>query len=203
MYKVLGMAKSRSTRVVWTLEEIGTPYEHIPVMPHSEEVLAHHPLGKVPILLTDEGPLLESSAICTWLADRHAEANLIPAPGTRSRAEHDMFTAFAATELEQPLWTMAKHSFILPKEMRIAEVKPLAKQEFARVVTSLERLLGDRQFCVGEQFTVADILLGHTLRWATAAKVPVESDAVQAYAERVWARPALARAWEAEEASQQ
>jgi glutathione S-transferase len=53
--------------------------------------------------------------------------------------------------------------------------------------------LGDKAFIVGEPFTAADILIAHTLRWATAYGLPLNSARLEAYAARLLARPAMAR----------
>jgi glutathione S-transferase len=37
--------------------------------------------------------------------------------------EYDAECYFTLTGLEQPLWTAAKHSFALPKQFRIADIK--------------------------------------------------------------------------------
>ena len=39
MYKIFGIAQSRTFRVLWMLEEIGERYEHIPAKPHSSEII--------------------------------------------------------------------------------------------------------------------------------------------------------------------
>ena len=74
-------------RVIWTLEEVGAPYE-LTVMTREEgrgEAHRHrHPLGRVPVLEDDEGFLFESAAVCLHLGDVHPEAGLVPPLGTVS-----------------------------------------------------------------------------------------------------------------------
>ena len=73
----------RPIRALWTLEEIGAPYE-LTLMNweegSGEEHRARHPLGRVPVLEDDEGYVFESTAICLHLADLHPQAELLRLP---------------------------------------------------------------------------------------------------------------------------
>jgi glutathione S-transferase len=79
----------RPLRIIWTLEEVGEPYE-LTVMSREEgrgeKHRSRHPLGRVPVLEDDEGFLFESAALCLHLGDMHPEAGLVPALGTHDRA---------------------------------------------------------------------------------------------------------------------
>jgi glutathione S-transferase len=96
----------RPIRALWTLEEIGAPYE-LTLMSweegSAEEHRARHPLGRVPVLEDDEGYVFESTAICLHLADLHPQAELLPPPGTHERALAYQWSCFAPAELEPPL----------------------------------------------------------------------------------------------------
>jgi glutathione S-transferase len=89
---------------------------------------------------------------------------------------------------------MAKHRFALPQEWRVPAVIETAAKEFAAALKVLESGLGAKPFIVGESFSAADILLGHTLGWARKYEMPMDSPAILAYLDRTLARPALARA---------
>jgi glutathione S-transferase len=70
---------SRSTRVLWLLEEIGQPYELTLMKGEDRQTDEHrrrHPLGRVPVLEDDEGFLFESAALCLHLADLYPDAQL-------------------------------------------------------------------------------------------------------------------------------
>jgi glutathione S-transferase len=199
MIKVYGFPKTRSLRVTWTLEEIGIDYECMNVELSKGEArqpafLRLNPMAKVPVLVDGNFVLSESGAICTYLADKHPASKLAPEPRTETRALYDQMCLFALTELEQPLWTMAKHRFALPEKLRVPEVFAAAKWEFARAVAALGAWLGERDFVLGGQFTVADVLVGHVLSWARNNEMPIAATSVNAYADRVLARPAMARA---------
>lgn len=188
MYKVIGSISSRTFRVLWALEEMGLPYEHVPAGPRSAEVLAHNPLGKIPILLDGEDVLTDSTAIMTYLADKHG-ALTAPA-GTPARARQDALTFWLVDEFDAILWFAAKHSFVLPEEQRVPAIKDSLKAEFARSVDHFStRIAGD--FVMGERLTVPDILAVHCLNWAIGAKFPVENEAVDNYAKRMRGRDAF------------
>lgn len=192
MYKVIGMPMSRASRIIWMLEELQLDYDIEPALPGSESALAHNASGKIPILLDDEGALVDSVAICQYLADKSGRFTY-PA-GTRERAIQDSFTQFAADDLETPLWTAAKHSFVLPKEQRVKEVKPSCKWEFAHSLEALEQRLGAGPYLMGDEFTVADLMVTNCILWSAAAKFDAPSAKIQAYVDGVTARPAHQRA---------
>jgi glutathione S-transferase len=193
-YKVIGYPMTRAMRVIWMLEELGESYEVDPCKPHSDTALGMNPSGKVPGLLVDGEPLLDSIAIVQYLADSHGKLTY-PA-GTFERARQDGFTQFCADEIEGPLWVAAKHSFVYPEEMRVPGVKEVCRMEFGRALGILETRLGANAFVMGEEFTVPDLLIGHCASWAKAAKFELPGGRVAEYLDRVLSRPALARAGE-------
>jgi len=193
MYVVIGSRGTRAFRVLWMLEELGQPYEHIPARPQSEEARAHNPSGKVPCLRVGDDLLTDSVAIVTWLADRHGQ--LTHPAGTLDRARQDALTHLILDELEALLWTAARHSFVLPEERRVPAVKDALKWEYGRNIAGVERALAG-PFLMGETMTVPDILLTHCLRWAEAAKFPAPGARLADYRARMEARPAFARAAE-------
>lgn len=191
MYTVIGTPMTRTFRVLWTLEELGQSYELNPARPQSEEVLALNASGKVPVFQDTGETLTDSTAIITYLADKHGQ--LTAPAGTIARARQDGMTQLFLDELDALLWTAARHSFALPQEMRVPNVKPSLKWEFARNLTRIEtRLQGP--FVMGENFTIADILLTHCLNWAHSAKFPIESNALIDYAKAMRAREGFQRA---------
>jgi len=197
--KVYGCPNTRSTRVVWALEEAHASYEYELVdlrkgEARKPEYLALNSDGKLPSLIDGNLTLTESAAICIYVADKFPAAELAPAHGTIERARLHQWCFFALSELEQPLWTMNKHTFALPERYRVPAVKDTAQFEFARALKVLDAALVEREFIVGSRFSIADILLAHTLWWARAIKVEVSSASVNAYADRMLSRPAYLRA---------
>lgn len=198
MYTVIGSPQSRTTRVLWMLEEVGQPYEIMRAKPQSPEARKYNPSGKIPVLLVDGEPLCDSAAICVYLGERHPEAGLA-SRSLEERAQIDSWMHFAQAELEAPLWNKLKHRLILPDELR-AEVGPWTAWEFNTHIKAMMRRMGDGEFALGDRFTAVDVVLGHIGVWARGGKFAIESDAANAYFDRVLARPALARAREREAA---
>jgi glutathione S-transferase len=190
MYTVLGSANTRTFRVLWALEEMGLDYEHKAVRPRSDEVQQHNPLGKVPVLLDGDSALTDSTAIMTYLADKHGQLTF--AAGTVDRARQDALTFWLLDEFDAILWMAAKHSFVLPEDARVPAIKESLKDEFARSIEHFATQLGP-DFLMGDRMTVPDILAVHCLNWAIGAKFPVENDAVNAYAKRLRSREAFKR----------
>ncbi len=203
MYTIIGRPSTRLTRVSWMLEELEQDYEIETAFPQSEEMKRFNPSGKGPVLVDshaeDDLIIIDSAAICVYLADRHPEMNMTAEPGTADRVAIDSWIHFAQSDLEAPLWLKAKHSFILPEDMRL-DVKAITRLEFAWAIAAMEVRLGDNEFAIGDRFTAADILLGHNGFWARAAKFDIAPANVNAYFDRILARPALARAREKEAA---
>ncbi|GGH27594.1 glutathione S-transferase [Cribrihabitans marinus] len=190
MYHVYGVPMTRTFRVLWLLEELGEPYEASPLPPRSPEIRALNPTGKVPVLRDGEAVITDSTAILTYLSDKHGRFTH-PA-GTPARAHQDSLTHQILDELDATLWTAARHSFILPEEQRCPEVKDSLKWEFARNLDVMaDRIEGP--FLQGEEMTIADIILTHCLNWARAAKFPTGEAAILDYGKRMRGRDAFKR----------
>jgi glutathione S-transferase len=189
---------TRSLRVAWTLEELGLEYvcRHVDLKAgqgQGESHLSLHPDGKVPVLVDGDLTLFESAAICRYLAERYGEpGNLLPS-SVEDRALVDQWLFFLIGELEQALWTQGKHKFALPQAQWVPSVLPTAAWEFQRALKALARRFDGNGWLVSDHFTLADLVLAHTLSWAVAFKNPLP-ESLQAYRERCEARPALARA---------
>ncbi len=192
MYKVVGGLHSRTFRVLWMLEEVGVEYEHEPAAPRSDEVRALNPSGKVPVLVADGVPITDSTAILTFLADRHGV--LTYDAGTIDRARQDSLTQFLLDEFDANLWTAARHSFILPEELRMSGIKDSLKWEFERSQKTLVGRMGEGDFLMGEKMTIADIILTHCGSWAEVAGFPISEARLRDYFKRMQARPAFGRA---------
>lgn len=188
MYRVIGTTKSRAFRVLWTLEELGAPYEQIAASPRSDEAKLYNPLGKIPALVDGEAVLTDSVAIMTYLADKHGK--LTAPAGTIARARQDAVTFWLIDEFDAILWSAAKHSFALPEEVRVPAVKDALKYEFEQAAANLSQRL-DGPFLMGDEITLPDILACHCLNWAIGAKFPRTDDKLFQYAKALRERPAF------------
>ena len=196
MLTLYGLPKTRSDRALWALEEKGVPYQFQYVdlgigEGRAPEFLALNPAGKIPLLVDGDVVISESISICNYIADRCAGNAIAPVFGSDERAHYDQWCSFAISELEQPLWAMAKHRFVLPEERRVPAIIDTARWEFTVAAQILAKGLEGREFILGNNFSAADILLGHTLAWARAFDVVTEQPTVDAYADRLFARPAF------------
>lgn len=190
MYKVYGLVPTRAYRVLWTLEELGQPYELIEAGPQSDAICAVNPSGKVPAMQDGDTTITDSVAIMMYLADKHEQ--LTYPIGSPERAQLDSMLMLILDEFDAILWTAARHSFALPEEHRVPAIKASLHWEFARNLDRLEkRITGP--FLVGNKMTLADILFTHCLNWAQSAKFPIENQAILDYAKTMRGRDAYKR----------
>jgi glutathione S-transferase len=172
---------------MWLLEEIGAPYELIKLAPEertSVEHLARHPLGRVPALEFDDGTVMfESAAICLALADLHRDCGLIAALGSPERALAYQWVLFAMTELEGPLFRWIR-------EAAEDSADPPSRERFTQAAAAIQSALADRDWLVGDRFTVADVMGASVLGGAHSRGMLTEWPGLAAYVERGEARPA-------------
>ena len=200
--KIYGSGSSRSVRAVWAAKEAEVEFEYIALAfgskeaggNYSEDYLKINSQGKFPSLVDNDLVLTESGAIVNYLADRSLNKNLKPKDGTVERALYDQICFFILTELEQPLWSNGKHRFALPEEVRLtAMVEKTAPFEFAKAQKALLNIMDNRPYAAGDSFTMADVLLGHTIAWAHNFKFEVSSELL-VYKDKVFAREAYIKA---------
>ena len=184
------MPRTRSSRVLWLLEEIGEPYELTEISGverRSAAHLARHPLGRVPALELDDGTtVFESAAICLQLADLHPDADLIAPLGSSERALVYQWVLFGMTELEGPLFRWIR-------ELGDGITDSPARQRFADAAAALEAAL-EGDWLLGHRFTVADVLCASVLSGADSRDLLEPWPGLRAYVKRAEARPAYARA---------
>ena len=192
-----GTGANRSARCTWTLDEAGVEYVHIDrrELAGADELRRFHPLAKIPAAVIDGRALFESAAICTHIADRAPAANLIAAPGTFARAEHDQWVAFCLSEMESWLWNSGVNMYVLPEEERITAGFEQNVKMFKRSAAVPEAHLARADYLVENRFTVTDIVVGWCLNWARRLGHLEEFPALRSYVQRLLARPlcALAR----------
>ena len=192
-YTLVGNRGSRAFRALWMLEELGLPYTHVSAKPQSAEVRKLSPLGKIPVLVDGAHTIPDSTAILTYLADKHGK--LTAPAGTPERARQDAMTFRILDELDSVLWMAAKHSFVLPEDYRMPEIKDALKYEFERSLAAISAEIAG-PYVMGEQMTVPDILLCHCGGWAKLAKFPDAPQPFVEYMRRLRARPAYQAASE-------
>ena len=194
--KLYEFPPTRSIRVRWTLQEMQLDFESILVnLPahehHAAEFLKINPAAKIPVLVDGNLVLIESVAIVLYLADKHPEKGFTPT-SLADRGRMMQWAMFAATELEQPLWRIARHTRLYPAARRIAAEIPNARQDFQEMASVLDAHMQDRQFVVGDSASVADFVVAYTLDWAGEVNLLEPFPRLGAYLESMYARPRAA-----------
>ena len=184
---------TRSIRVRWTLQELEADFESVIVNLRAgehrrPEFLKLSPAGKVPVLVDDDLVLTESVAIVLYLANKYPEKGLLP-PDLKQQAQVNRWLLFAATELEQPLWRIARHTALYPEHLRLPAEVSLARQDFSDMAAVMEAHMQERQFIVGDSVTVADFVCAYTLDWANEVRLLDNCPHLVQYMERMYARP--------------
>jgi glutathione S-transferase len=197
MLKIYGVYRSRATRPLWLIEELGIPFEHIPIiqgyrLPEpmapgapvntlSPEFLSVNPMGSIPSMDDDGFVLHESLAITLYLARKYGGEL-----GSKDIAEEGQmvqWSLFGATSIETPALKIS--ATIAGGRAETEEGKAdieVAARTLKRPFDVLEKHLSKNGHMVGGRFTVADINVGEVVRYA------------QGYAPLFDSRPAL-KAW--------
>jgi len=181
--------RSRSSRMIWMLEEVGAPYAIEPVSifrpiegAGDPDVRNPHPDKRVPAIEHNGALVAESVAIVLYLTETFPNAGLGPVVGDPRRGDYLTWCVWYAAEMEPAMF--AKFGDELGQ--------PLKRRSYEQVVARLENTLAKQAYILGDQFSAFDILVGSALQWARA--VFPESPILDAYLERLSARPALVRA---------
>jgi glutathione S-transferase len=185
------MPRTRSSRVLWLLEEIGAPYDLSEIagaQRRSDEHLRRHPLGRVPALqLADGTAIFESAAICLQLADLNPDAGLIGPVGSAQRGLVYQWVVFAVSELEAPL-------FRWMRELGEGITASPAHDRFSEAAGAIGAALADRDWLVDDRFSVADVMCASVLQGASSRALLRPWPGLEAYVTRGEERPAYARA---------
>jgi glutathione S-transferase len=152
-----------------------------------------NPLGYVPMLELDDGTRLrEGPAIVQYIADQVPAKQLAPQNGTLARYRLQEWLTFIGTELHKgfsPLFNPATPE----------EYKTIARNRLAERLAWVNEQLAGKPYLMGEQFTVADGYLFTVTNWSPVVGVDLAPYAhLNAYRERVAARPAVKAAMQAE-----
>ncbi len=189
MLKLYHSPRSRSSRFIWLLEEVGQPYEieYVTIRrgdgSGESDARNAHPDGKVPALLHDGKLVMESAGTCLYLSDAFPAAGLGPQVGDADRAAYLTWLFFYAGEVEPAL--IAKFTGGVEKDERV-------QRSYDQMIARFEGALALGPYMLGEQFSAADILFGSIVQWGS--QMLPKRDAFDAYLARLEARPAYQRA---------
>ncbi len=195
--QLFGTSASRALRAVWGMEEVGIAYEHHPVHYGADsktaEYLAVNPNGRIPALIDGELRLFESMAINLYLAKRYGGA-LYPAQ-PQEEAQAWQWSVWGISEIEPLQMQIVVQKFFTPKEKRNPAVVEGATKGLQRPLRVLDAALAQREWLLGERFTVADLNVASVMHLMKNIDFDYsEHTHVQRWADACYARPALARA---------
>jgi len=184
---------TRSQRAKWALEELEIEYSSHVInlmdgQQNSDAYRAIHPLGVVPALKTDNYAIFESVAIVLQLIDEHPEKNLAPAIGTSERANYYQWCVFACAELDPPLM-MVFDNTMRPGADYDAKLAARGRSDFATRAGILSKVLGERDYLLGSNFSGADIIVGHSCFMAGVTGLIGDYPVLEAYYDRLQQRP--------------
>ena len=214
MITVHHLNNSRSQRILWLLEELGTDYEVKRYERDKKTMLAPpalrkiHPLGKSPVVTDGNITIAESGAIVEYLVEKYGDGRLIPKAGTSDRRRYTYWLHFAEGSGMPPLLLKLVFDRIETSPMPFF-AKPIAKAIARKVkhdfiepnlnaqLAYIESELGNAPWFAGDNFTAADIQMSFVLEAAAArGGVGKKHQHISDWLERIHARAAYRRALE-------
>jgi glutathione S-transferase len=210
MVTIYGVYRSRATRPLWLLGEIGMAFAHVPVIQAyrladsttaaemhtaSPAYLAINPQGQIPCMTDGEFTLTESMAITLYLAGRYGGAL-----GPRDAAETALMAQWALhaiSAVEVPALEIMYAQRDAGGTQEGAATVAVAAEKLLRPLQRLEGHLSQHPYLVGDRFTAADINTAECVRYAQGhdalmARFP----ALSAWLKTVQSRPAFQAMWE-------
>lgn len=191
------------------LEEIGAPYQLVPVdrannAQKSPEYLKLNPTGRIPVLIDGDLVLFETAAICLHLVDRHPDAGLAPALGTKERAEFYKWLVYLTNTVQAELITYFYPNRMTDDEAAAAQVKRHAEARISGeggMLDILETQLAKSggPWLLGAHYSAVDPYLMVMARWTRGMANPARNRKhLGRFLEAMAARPAVQRAFEQE-----
>jgi glutathione S-transferase len=183
--------RTRSSRFLFLLEELGAPYQIKQVVTRTREGGAPdpanpHPHGKVPAISDDGALVFESPAIALYLTDKFPKAGIGPVVGDPQRGAYLSLLVYYGSVLEPAF---------MSKFMNVAvPVGTAGWVEVEQAMAFIVETLSKGPYLLGEKFSAVDVLYATTFAMFGASPVMPKSPVIDAYVKRVTERPAYARA---------
>lgn len=182
--------QSRGRIIRWMLEEVGAPYETEIISYEemkSDRYLAVNPMGKVPAVKHRGRVVTECAAICAYLADVFAHANL--GPNEDEKADYYRWLFYAAGPVEHAVTNNYAKWEPAPEQHRM-----FGYGSFDKVVSTLDELFSLRDYVCGDCFTAADVYLGSQIMFPLQFGMLPDRESFIRYRDRLQAREAYKRA---------
>jgi glutathione S-transferase len=200
MIEVHHLNNSRSQRVLWMLEELGTPYTIVRYERDAKTSLAPpdlkqiHPLGKSPVIRDGNFVLAESGAIIEYLVEKYGGGRLRPQPGTREYETCRYWMHYAEGSLMMQLLVKVYLDRVgEPAKALLERVNGAVRMHLAYI----EESIGSSQFLTGSALTIADVQMSFPLEISVAQRLLGDTyPHLQALLARLHARPAYQAALE-------
>jgi glutathione S-transferase len=178
MLQLYGNPRSRATRCLWMLEEMGEPYQLIEKSTRSDdlqsaEYLRLNPNARIPTLVDGDVVLWESMAINLYLAQKYDGPMHCPGPEVLGLAAQWSF--WAVLEIEALLLDLLLHRAVLPEFARDASAAERDELLLRKPLGVLDDALARRAYLVGNSFTVADLNVAGILVWGKMARLDLSA----------------------------
>ena len=182
---------SRSSNVLWLMEELGQPYEVELVDIRAGVPDAYRkiqPNKKVPAIAHDGVVVTERAAISIYLADAFPEAGLAPKIGDAARAAYLTWLVYADSVFDPAVALHTLKVEYAPSGVSFGSYEDL--------LANLERRLSEHEYVAGDRFTAADVQVAGSMGYVMQQGWVPQTPAFKAYVERCTSRPAALRAQE-------
>ena len=190
---------SRSQRILWLLEELGTPYEIVHYRRDATTRLAPpeltkvHPLGKSPVITDGDFTIAESGAVVDYLIRRYGKSAMMPVPGSRDYETYNEWLHYSEGSAMLPLLL---HLYVSRLKEAGAPLHPRIDSEIANHLGHVDGALKGREFFVGSALTGADIQMSFVGEMAKVFNKLAPHPNLAAWLSRMHARPAFQRSVE-------
>jgi glutathione S-transferase len=185
---------------VWTVrmvcEEKGVPYEHRPERPHSPDVDAVHPFGKIPVMRHGDVELCESKAIATYI-DRVFDGPKVIPDDVKQAAKVEQWVSLGNVEFDKLMIRQYVAGYAFPKEPGNPDMVAIkaAAEKMKPQVAVLDRAVADTGYLAGDGFTLADInilpMLFYVNRFEEGKAILGGAKNLSAYMARHFERPSF------------
>ena len=197
---------ARSFRCLWLLEELGVPYRlHQLAFPprfKAPDYLQRHAIGTVPLLIDGDETLFESAAILQYLSTRNGPTSLAVAADEPGYASHLNWLHFGEASLTTHLSVMLRYAIFEPEPQRLPQVVEFYRGVVTERLQLLASALEGQDYLSAQRFTIADISVGYSLMLSRLLGFHKSwPRALQAYWDRLRARPAFKAAKQAQESA--
>lgn len=195
------MPHSRSDRVLWTLHELNlinqTVVHNIDILKGEQrQLVIFNQMAQVPVLIIthtisgEQTVMTESCAIVAFLCEQYK--SLSPTHDNfQQRAQYHRMMSYAATTLDDLVFTVFRNERLFPEEKRDAKVAAHARHVFSKRARCVVEESVKEGWIIGGEFTGADICVGYILIFAVRLGMIDESTVLQEYVRKCKMRAAF------------